>query len=163
MHKIPDGVPTTLFEAFAHISAIKTPSVDDFKVLVMLEAAGKDLYDGLASGIANDDVRALLARNGREELAHAHRVSRVIGKLTGTDYPVPDSSENPFLTAAPPPKAHVDKATLLGLAETEFGGQDFYEGWASNCTNEEAAALLRQNGREEAQHGARLQDAAGLL
>lgn len=163
MHKLPDGVPNTLFEAFAHISAHKTPSIDDLKVLVMVEAAGKRLYEDLAQGIDNEDVRSILDRNGREEMGHAHRVSRVIGKLTGADYPVPESHENPFLVAPPPPKRNVDKATLLGLADAEFGGREFYEGWAASCTNEEAAALLRQNGREEARHGERLRDAAKLL
>lgn len=163
MHKLPDGVPNTLFEAFAHISGHKSPTIDDLKVLVMVEAAGKRLYEDLALGIENEEVRSILGRNGREEIGHAHRVSRVIGKLTGTDYPVPEAHENPFLVAPPLPKKNVDKATLLGLADAEFGGQDFYDGWAASCTNEDAAALLRQDGREEARHGERLRDAAKLL
>ena len=162
MHSLPDGAPKTLGEAFAHIASIASPTVDDLKVMVMLEAAGKTLYDDMANGVAQEDVRALLQRNGREELAHAHRVSRAIGALSGSDYPVPATEENPFL-AAPLPSTPVSRAVLLALAETEFGGESLYERWATNCSNGEAAALFRQNGREESEHGGRLQQAAALL
>jgi rubrerythrin len=154
MHELPSGAPQTMNEAFAWIATLDNPSVDDLKIMVMVEAAGKALYESLASGVSNEAVRALLLRNGREELAHAHRVSRAIGKLTGVDYPVPAQEENPYLTAPLAARA-VDAAVLSNLAEAEFGGEALYERWASHCPNDEAAALFRQNGR--------LQEAAALL
>ena len=162
MHTLPPGAPTTIDEAFTYISTMTHPSIDDLKLMVVLEAAGKGLYDGLAAQVEHKEVRALLARNGREELAHAHRVSRVIGKLTEVDYPVPSPEENPYL-AASDLKLAVSKEVLEKLAATEFSGGNLYERWAANCTNHEAAALLRRNGNEEAEHGARLQKAADLL
>jgi rubrerythrin len=162
MHTLPPGAPATLNEAFAYIGAVTAPSIDDLKLMVVLEAAGKGLYDDLAAGVEDEAVRALLARNGREELAHAHRVSRAIGTLTEADYPVPAPAENPYLTG-PAPKRAVDRAVLMALAEAEFAGENLYERWAANCANPEAAALFRQNGREETEHGLRLQQAANLL
>ena len=38
-----------------------------------------------------------------------------------------------------------------------------YETWAASTSNEEAARLFRLNGKEEADHGNRLLEAAGLL
>ena len=37
---IPAGAPATIGEAFAHINAVTAPSIDDLKVMVLLEAAG---------------------------------------------------------------------------------------------------------------------------
>ena len=162
MQSLPAGAPNTMNEAFAYIASLDSPSVDDLKLMVMLEALGKDLYDDMASGVEDEGVRALLHKNGREELAHAHRVSRAIGAMTGTDYPVPERDENPLLAEAQKPRG-VTRDMLLALAQSEFGGEALYERWASHCDNGEAAALFRQNGREEAGHGARLQQAAALL
>jgi rubrerythrin len=162
MHSIPEGCPGTLFEAFAHIAAAEAPTVDTLKVMVMVEAAGKALYDDMALGTDNAEVQALLRHNGREELAHAHRVAKAIGAITGTAYPVPGPAENPYLVT-PPPRAAVTRESLLKLAEAEFGGEDLYARWASNVGVEEAAALFRLNGREETEHGGRLQQAAELL
>ena len=36
--EIPAGVPATLGEAFAHINAVDAPSIDELKVMVLLEA-----------------------------------------------------------------------------------------------------------------------------
>lgn len=162
MHSIPDNCPDTLNEAFAMIAAQDNPSVDALKVMVMVEAAGKALYESLAEGTRDATVQALLRRNGREELAHAHRVAEAIGLITGQSYPVPAPDENPYLIA-PPPSPDVSRATLMKLAQAEFGGDDLYAKWADNCANPEAAALFRLNGREEVQHGERLQQAAEML
>ena len=45
----------------------------------------------------------------------------------------------------------------------ENGGCTLYETWAENIGHAEAAALLRQNGREEVRHGERAREAADLL
>lgn len=163
MHQIPAGSPATLGEAFKHINGLTNPSVDDLKVMVMLEAAGLQLYQGLAAGTDRADIHALLLHNGREELAHAHRVSKAIGKLSGADYPVPAPEENPYLAGPPPATRPLTPAILQSLAQGEFNGENLYERWASACSDAEAAALFRQNGREEVEHGMRLQQAAALL
>lgn len=163
MQDLPEGAPDTLMDAFQHIATLDDPSIDDLKVMVMIEAAGLKLYEDLAAGTDRTDVHAILLRNGREELAHAHRVSKVIGKITGTNYPVPAPEENPYLAGPQPDPKPLTPDVLLALAQAEFNGENLYERWASNCSNAEAAALLRLNGREELQHGSRLQEAAELL
>jgi rubrerythrin len=163
MHELPAGAPDTMMEAFQYIAALDNPSVTDLKVMVMLEAAGLRLYRDLAAGTDHKDVHALLLHNGREELAHAHRVAKAIGKLTGTEYPVPEPEENPYLAGPQPAPKPVTVEILQALAQAEFNGENLYERWAANCENAQAAALFRLNGREEAEHGARLQQAAGLL
>ncbi len=162
MLSLPEGAPPTLGEAFALINKTTHPTVDVFKLMVLVEAAGKLLYEDLASQVSDEAVKALLLHNGREELAHAHRVSRAIGKLTGTDYPVPEPAENPYVAALTPAR-NVTVEMLTALAEAEFSGESLYETWAQNAANVDVAVLLRQNGREEAEHGARLQQAAELL
>ena len=163
MYELPKGAPATMQDAFPYIAELDAPSIDDLKVMVMLEAAGLALYENLAAGTEREDVHAILLHNGREELAHAHRVSKAIGKITGSPFPVPAPDENPYLAGPPSDPKPLTREILLSLAELEFGGEDLYERWASNCANADAAALLRQNGREETEHGARLQKAADLL
>jgi len=162
MQPLPQGAPATLNEAFAYITALKTPTVDDMKVMVLVEAASKNLYEALADGVEDAQAKALLLSNGREELGHAHRVARAIGKITGSDYPVPSPEENPYLEA-PLPKYEVNEAMLASLAAVEFNGEDLYDAWANHCGNADAAALFRLNGREEIGHGERLQQASALL
>ncbi len=162
MQALPDGAPATLGEAFAIINSATHPTLDVLKLMVFAEAAGRTLYEGLADQVSNPAVQALLRHNGREELAHAHRVSRAIGKLTGTDYPVPAPDENPYL-ATPASTRAVTSEMLAALATAEFNGDALYETWAQNSANADVAVLLRQNGREETEHGQRLQQAAELL
>ena len=162
MLEVPEGCPTTLFEAFAYVAACERPSLDTLRVMVMAEAAGKALYEDMALGTGNSEVQELLRHNGREELAHAHRVAKAIHVLTGEVYPVPEPDENPYLVD-PIPRSPISREALLKLAEGEFGGDYLYSKWADAIGNEEAAALFRQNGREETEHGARLQQAADLL
>jgi rubrerythrin len=163
MHEIPSGAPASMTEAFQHIAKLDNPSVDDLKVMVMLEAAGLMLYQDLAKGTHQEDVHALLLRNGREELAHAHRVAKAIREMTGSDYPVPAPDENPYLAGPQPSPKPLTAEVLRGLAQAEINGEKLYERWASNCANQAAAALFRLNGREELEHGARLQQAASWI
>ena len=159
---LPHGAPTTLGAAFAHISSIAAPTVDDLKVMVLVEAAGLALYEDMASGTDNPQVAALLRHNGREELAHAHRVAKAIRAISGADFAPPAPQDNPYLAEAFP-KRPLTAESLTGLAQGEFGGEALYERWAAAIGNDEAAALFRQNGKEEAEHGARLIEAARQL
>jgi Rubrerythrin len=51
---------------------------------------------------------------------------------------------------------HLDVDALCSLFTIELGGEDFYNALADRVGNEEAAKLLRNNGREEAGHARRL-------
>jgi rubrerythrin len=159
---IPAASPQTLGEAFRHIYTVETPSIDDLKVMVLVEAAGLTLYAETAKGTDNQAVKDLLNHNGREEMAHAHRVSKAIRAISGEDFPPPDAADNPYLKG-PIPSTPVTAEGLIKTSEAEFGGDALYERWASSIGNAEAAALFRQNGKEESDHGNRLLAAAALL
>ncbi len=159
---LPAGAPQTMSEAFAYINTLTAPTVDDLKVMVLLEAAGLDLYRGMASGAENPAVAALLQHNGREEMAHAHRVAKAIKAISGEDFPPPEASDNPYLDG-PLLSVPLSPDGLRSLAQGEFGGEQLYETWAANSSNAEVARLFRLNGGEEREHGDRLMEAAGLL
>jgi hypothetical protein len=160
--QLPPGAPATIGEAFAHINAVTAPTVDDLKVMVLLEAAGLDLYRGISAGSDNPAVVALLEHNGREELAHSHRVAKAILAISGEAYPPPEAADNPYLDG-PMLEVPLTPEGLRGLAQSEYAGEELYENWAANSSNVEAARLFRLNGKEEAEHGGRLLEAAGLL
>jgi rubrerythrin len=160
--EIPAGAPASIGEAFARINAVSAPSVDDLKVMVLLEAAGQELYRNMAEGTDHAGVIAVLEHNGREELAHGHRVAKAIRAISGEEYLPPEAADNPYLTG-PLPTAPITAEGLRGLAQGEFAGEGLYEKWAANIGNEEAAKLFRQNGKEETEHGDRLIAAAALL
>jgi rubrerythrin len=159
---IPAGSPQTLGEAFNHIYTIEKPTINDLKVMVLVEAAGLTLYEQTAMGTDNTQVQDLLNHNGREEMAHAHRVSKAIKALTGEDFPPPVAADNPYLTGTIPSTTLTPEG-LNKTAEAEFGGDALYARWADAIGNEDAAALFRQNGKEESDHGNRLLEAAALL
>jgi hypothetical protein len=156
--QLPPGAPATIGEAFAHINGVTAPTVDDLKVMVLLEAAGLDLYRGISAGSDNPAVVALLEHNGREELAHSHRVAKAILAISGESYPPPEAADNPYLDG-PMMEVPLTPEGLRGLSQGEFAGEGLYERWAANCDNAEAARLFRLNGGEERDHG----EAAELL
>jgi rubrerythrin len=162
MKHLPEGAPATLSEAFALVNAKTHPTLLDLQIMALTEAASKELYRAMADAASLPAVQELLMANGREELAHAHRVSRAIGLLTGTDFPIPAAEDNPYLSLPVPPRP-VSATMLAGLAQSEQAGHDLYQVWADNCSHPQAAELLRQNGREEIQHGQRLRQAAALM
>ena len=158
--QLPAGAPEGAGAAFAHINAVVSPTIDDLKLMVFLEASGLAAYEALAASAPNDAVRELLRANGREELAHAHRVAKVIKRLTGEDFPPPPAEANPYVKASGRP---LDRQLLESLVAAETKGADLYETWASHTADPEAAALLRQNGKEEILHGRRAEEAVALL
>jgi rubrerythrin len=161
MGDFPKDLPPDFDAAFAHLASVEKPSIDDFKIMIYLEASGKAGYGGLAQSAPNDEVRSLFEQNGAEEMGHAHRVRRVIQLLSGEDFQIPSDDENPYVT--PPQPMKVTKELCAGIAEGEFGGEGLYEAWAKTVDNETAAELLRLNGKEERIHGERAQKAATLL
>jgi rubrerythrin len=162
MIQLPEGAPATLPEAFAHIGKVTHPNILDMKVMVLVEAAGLGLYQATAKGTDNAAVQALLLANGREEMVHAGRVSDAIKAMTGEEFLPPSVEDNPYL-AGPVPTAPVTREGLEKTAEAEFNGDGLYALWAENIGHAEAAALFRQNGKEESDHGNRLLEAAALL
>jgi Mn-containing catalase len=159
----PNNVPHSLGDAFGHIYTVTSPTVDDLKLMVLIESAGKTLYEHSATGTHHPGVIELLHQNGREELAHAYRVAKAIKAISGENYPPPEPADNPYLQGSPSPAAPLTAGALTKLADTEFGGDALYARWADHIGNEEAAALFRLNGKEESEHGNRLLEAAALL
>lgn len=160
MSPLPAGAPQTAGEAFAHINAVTAPTIDDLKLMVYLEASGLTAYHEIAETATDPEIRQLLEANGREEMAHAHRVAKVIKLLSGEDFEPPAAEDNRY---AAPSGRTVDRALLEFLVTAETNGCALYETWADNIGHPEAAALLRQNGKEEIRHGERARQAAALL
>jgi rubrerythrin len=146
-------MPKTTGEAFARIGAFKDGGVtiDDLKLLALVEAIGKALYDDLATRAPNAEVKALLEQHGREELRHGERLSEVIEHLTGEPFPIPPLDQIPFYTPLDP--MPVTRESLNGLAQGEFSGKELYNGVASSFTDPKALAVFTLNGDEEAEHG----------
>ena len=56
----------------------------------------------------------------------------------------------------------LDVDALRLMYRLELSGEDFYNGLADRIGNDEAAELLRRNGREEAGHAARIAEAIAI-
>lgn len=161
-YELPADGPKTSGEAFAFINRLKNgATAEDLPVLALVEAIGKALYDEMASRADHPEVKKLLLANGREELAHAHRVGKAFTILTGEPFDIPPVDQIPFYTPMEP--MPITKASLSKLAEGEFGGGDLYDGIAASFDNPEAIALFRQNGKEELEHGDRMMKALAFL
>lgn len=160
MSQLPASAPATARDAFAHINAVTDPTLDDLKLMVFLEASALSSYFDLAMSAPAPAIAALLEANGREELAHAHRVSQVIKLISGEDFPPPAAADNPYVTPSSRP---LDAAILGYLVGSERNGATLYEAWASHMTDAEAATLLRLNGKEEIDHANRAAQALALM
>jgi rubrerythrin len=160
MAKPPSYMPDSAGEAFKHINAVTAPTIDDLKLMVYLESSGEVGYGDLANSAPSEAIARLLNANGREEVAHAHRVAKAIRAIYGEDFPVPEPKDNPYAKSS---VRKLDRAILEGLVKAENNGKTLYDTWAENTKNEEAAELFRQNGIEEAKHGARAQEAIALF
>ena len=161
MIALSDSMPKTASEAGAYIFTVTQPTLDDLKVMVMLEASGQGFYAALAEAAPTEDIRALLAKNGQEEMGHAHRVARVIKQVFGEDFAVPEPDENPYY--AKPAGMVVSEQLLDTIIQGEAAGETLYDGWATSLGHEEAARQLRQNGKEEGGHAERALQAKALL
>ena len=60
MHELPPGAPATLGEAFGLINSTTHPDLTVLKVMVLVEAAGKRLYEDMADQVADPAVKALV-------------------------------------------------------------------------------------------------------
>lgn len=154
MPVLPPHAPTNLYEAFAYIGSVRQPTIDDLKLMLFLEAAGKTMYDDLAAAASDTDVRQWLLASGRDEYLHAERLAQVLTLMTSEPHSVPEPAENPYLVEWEKPT--LSAALIKSLETAEAGGEALYEGWASSCPNPDAAKLLRENGREETAHAERM-------
>jgi len=159
---LPANAPKTTREAFDYIGKLgRGATVGDLKILALVEAVGLKLYEEIASKAEHPEVKKLLLANGREELGHAHRVSKAIELLTGKPFPIPAIEHNPMFTEISP--MPITKAAFGGLVKAENSGGNLYENIASGFDNAEVVALLKLNGKEEVAHGARMQEAIQYL
>jgi len=150
MASLPAGYPSQPFEALDFLKTHQTLSIDDVKVLAMIETYGEVFYEVLARGVADETARELLLRNAAEERGHAHRLLKVI-KLKGGSFELPANEDNPFNPFA---LDHVPASAEIMdlLQQAEVDGDLQYQAWADAEENEEVANLLRLNGREETRH-----------
>jgi rubrerythrin len=158
---LPEVLPPDFMAALAYLDTRETLSVDDMKLMVLLETSGDTLYQKLASLAPDGEATDLLLTNGREETAHAHRLKQAIELATNAPFEIPSLEQNPYATA--PPFTELSAELLAGLVEGEKNGDAGYQKWADKEPNEQIAALFRQNGREETRHGERVARVAELL
>jgi rubrerythrin len=161
MIELTETMPKTANEAGGYIFTVAKPTLDDLKVMVMLEAAGQGFYAALAEAAPSAEIRTLLEKSGREEMGHAHRVARVIKHIFGEDFAVPTPEQNPYYMK--PAGLAVTAELLDSITQGENAGEALYDGWAAYLGDAEAARQLRQNGAEERGHGERAQQAKALL
>jgi len=162
MTRLPPGYPEEAFAAFAFLKDRTQLSVDDLKVLALIECYGEAFYLRLADSVSHPEAKALLRRNGQEERGHAHRMLKAIRLKAGEAYELPADAENPFFRQLPAEVA-CDAGIISALEAGEADGDLSYQAWADNEPNPEIAELLRLNGREESRHGQRATEVRRLL
>jgi len=154
MSNLPEHIPGDPISALNELNAKPTLSVEDMKLLILVECGGTPFYNALADTVDDDESKTLLRKNGQEETAHAHRLKKAIEILTGEDYVMPAAKDNPYMKPAVPSPCSPD--FLRFLEGIEINGDAQYQVWADNVDNAEVADLLRQNGREETRHAERV-------
>ncbi|HMM74397.1 MAG TPA: ferritin-like domain-containing protein [Gammaproteobacteria bacterium] len=150
MIELPPGYPTEAFAAFAYLKTRERLSVEDLKVLAMIECYGETFYELLAQGVDDAEARALLRRNAAEERGHAQRCVKAIGLLGGR-FELPAKADNPFMALAPA-AIPMDTELIRLLEQGEIDGDLAYQQWADREPLAQVAQLYRQNGREELRH-----------
>lgn len=164
MSAIPAGYPDNQIEAFALLASRARLSIDDLKILALLETAGEAFYFAAAEAVDNTAAKALLTRNGQEERGHAHRVLKAITLLGGEQYTLPEDSANPYIV--PMQLDGMFNADLIAMIQKgEQDGDLQYQVWAAAEVeaNPEVAKIYRQNGIEETRHSQRLAEVVALL
>ena len=160
MSTITEGYPASACEAIALLQTRPQLSINDMKVLALIEQSAEGFYLDLARAAGNPEVAALLERNGHEERGHAHRLVKALGAL-GETFTLPPVEQNPF--HQPMHCESLDRDFLTCLVQAEQGVDSSYQTWADHASNSEVEKILRQNGKEETGHGARVSQALDLL
>jgi rubrerythrin len=154
MFTLPQGYPSDISGAFGVLKTRKSLSLDDMRVLAVIEAAGEEFYLRIARSVRNAEAAALLIQNGREERGHAHRLLKAIVAAGGEPFELPSANENPFI-AGLPAQLPATPEFIASLEKGEKDGDRIYQAWADAAASDEVANVLRQNGREETRHGER--------
>ena len=160
MPEVTDSTQHDFFSASAALAQLDRLDVPAMELVYRLECGGEIFYDTLAARIDHEQAAELLRRNGREELGHAHRISRAIAIKLGHDYEPSGEVLDPFVIPVP---EHVDPELLPVIVQAEIDGDAGYQRWADNEPDPEVARLLRLNGREETGHGERVTQVLELL
>lgn len=152
--------PDDFFAAVTALGGCAHLDLDALRLLYRVERAGETFYELLAERIGDARAADLLRRNAREERAHAERVRKVLGIRLGRPWEPTAADQAPFAIPLPP----VVTAELLPLiVQGELAGNADYQRWADGESDPEAQRLLRQNGREETEHGERVRQVIALL
>jgi hypothetical protein len=163
MSAIPAGYPDNQPEAFALLATRARLSIDDLKILALLETAGEAFYFAAARATDNAQAKALLTRNGQEERGHAHRLLKAIA-LLGGEYSLPEADANPYIVPMQL-EGMLNADLFAAIQQGEQDGDLQYQAWADAEAeaNPEVAKIYRQNGSEETRHSERLAEVAALL
>lgn len=162
MSAIPAGYPTDQIEAITLLTNLEMPTIDDMKIMALIEAAGETFYTAAAAAVDNEEARALLLRNGQEERGHAHRLLKAIKLLSGEDWELPADADNPYVQPMDL-TGMINLELLEAIQQGERDGDLSYQGWAAKMDNAEVAKIFIQNGAEETRHGERVAQVAKLL
>ena len=149
------------YSANGALAGVEVLDVDALRLMYRLELSGEDFYNGLADRIGNDEAAELLRRNGREEAGHAARIAQAIAIRLGIETYEPEGDDLVRLAAELPDR--ISPRFLPIIVQAELDGDVGYQRWADNEADPAVARLLRQNGREETQHGKRVQQVIELL
>ena len=153
---IPSGYPGASTDALQLLYQRSRPSLDDLRVMSMIESAGESYYLGLVALVSNAEAKELLLSNARDERRHAERLVKAYALLGGGTLSLPADDENPYAATLRAPSADEFNADYFSfLADAEDQGHDGYERWAASEPNPEIASLYRLNAREETLHGKR--------
>ena len=152
--------PASTTYTFRQLSELDRLDVDAMRSLYTIELGGEAFYLALADRIGDEGAATLLRRNGREEAGHARRLGRAIAHKLGHPFtPSPDMLE----VRAPRLPDEISPELLPGLVRGELEGDAIYSRWAEHEPDPDVAKLLRRNGREEALHSRRVEQAIALL
>jgi hypothetical protein len=149
------------YSANGALAGIDVLDVDAMRLIYRLEVAGDAFYRGLADRIENEEAAELLRRNGREELGHAERIRLAIALRLGIESYEPEGDD--LVPLGVPLPDRVSPRFLPVIVQGELDGDAGYQRWADSETDPAVARLLRQNGREETQHGKRVQQVMAIL
>lgn len=162
MSTIPTGYPQDQIEAITLLTNLDKPSVDDMKIMALIEAAGETFYAAAAAAVDNEEAKALLMRNGQEERGHAHRLLKAIKLLSGEEWKLPADEDNPYVQPMDL-TGMIDASLLTAIQQGESNGDLSYQAWAEKMEHPEVARIFIQNGAEETRHGERVAEVAKLL
>jgi rubrerythrin len=148
------------FSAVTALGAIEQLDVDSMRLLYRVECSGEDFYDAIADRIGDPRAADLLRRNAREERGHAERVRRAIAIKLGRDFEPPPEDLERYPVPLP---ERIPSELFPVIVKGEIDGDAGYQRWADREADPEVQRLLRQNGREETEHGRRVSEVIEIL